>query len=68
MVCEYISQSIRSRSGTWSEKQYDQGCDGIFVNSTMQHQEIAQRPNPRVPENHLPVMFEGCVVIRTIYK
>lgn len=67
-VCECISQSIRSRIGTWSEKQYGQRYDGTFVNSTVQHQEIAQGPSPRVPENHLPVIFEGSVVIRTIYK
>lgn len=61
------SQSIRSCSGTWAEKQYDQGYDDTFVNSTVQHQEIAGGPSPRVPENHLSVIFEGSAVIRTTY-
>lgn len=67
MLCECISQSRRARSGTWAEKQYDHWYDDPFVNSTVLHQEIAGGPSPRVPENHLPVIFEGSVAIRATY-
>lgn len=45
-LCECISHSIRARSGTWAEKQYDRWNDDPFVNSTVQHQEIAGGPSP----------------------
>lgn len=66
-LCECISQSIRARSETWAEKQYDRRYDDLFVNSTVLHQEIAGGPSPKVPENHLPVIFKVSVAIRATY-
>lgn len=66
-LCECISQSMRARSGTWAEKQYDRWDDDLFVNSTVQHQEIVGGPSPKVPENHSPVIFRDSLAIRTAY-
>lgn len=61
--CEWLSQSIRSCSRTWAETQYDWQYDEAFVNSTVQHQEIAGGPSPRYPENHFPVIFAILYII-----